>query len=78
MPSRPMRGLTTQKLLSSTSMGSACDFMRALMMTRDWSSESDTDSTWPISTLRVLIRVLPASMPSALSMVRVISGPRLA
>ena len=77
MPSRPTRGLTTQKRLSSTSMGSVSGLMRAVITAVERSSESWTRSTRPTWTLRVLISVLPASIPSALAITRVTWGPRL-
>src|SRR5574338_41503 len=70
-----MRGLTTQKAVSSTRWGLNSFSSSAVAMTWLRSSDKVTAVTWPISTSLNLILVLPASSPSALLKVMVITGP---
>ena len=75
IPPTPRRGRTTQKRVSSRKSFVFSRSSLAITLTLSRSSLSVTASTSPTSTLRELSLVLPASIPSAVSKVIVISGP---
>jgi hypothetical protein len=77
-PPAPIRGRTTQNWVSSRSSGIANFSSCATTSTLSRSSPRPTLSTSPTSTLRALILVLPASIPSAVLKTIVILGPWVA
>src|SRR5690606_12735439 len=74
-PLAPMRGRTTQNLVSSRVKGSACWSSSTVATTRVWSSLRLIAVTWPMTTFLYFTCVLLASRPSAVSKLTVICGP---
>ena len=72
-----MRGFTTQNWVSWRIRSLASALRRAVTATPFWSARNLMRVTRPTSTLSTLITVLFTSMPSALSISKVISGPVL-
>ena len=76
-PLRLMVGRTTQNFASSTISPAARFVILAVTSTRVYVGVSCTAVTRPMATSLYLIRVLPASMPSAAVKTMVIVGPSL-
>ena len=71
-----MRGFTTQNWVSFFIKSALSLRILAVRITPFWSGWSCTRTTRPTSTFNRRMVVVPASMPSALSIYSVISGPR--